>query len=216
MYTDIKIKYHQVIFAMVKIKIIRHSERLDYKYPFYWIFCVGHYWSDAPLTNNGHKIARLKGTKIKNNSFNPKHIYTSPYTRTMATSTEIRSSFPQSEIVIEPLLAEYQPTYKHKVNLYPEGIPTTYEDQETNFNYPETYENFKERVLFIITKLLERHDDDLIIITHGEVLKVYINFIQEMYPDLMIDPGSTPYLTTLSFEFDKTNDKFIEDSIRLE
>lgn len=202
---------------MIQIKIIRHSERLDYSKPLYWLLCFGHYWADSPLTSNGHRIANAKGKTIATQSeFNPKHIYTSPYNRTMATATEIKDSFPHSEIVIEPLLAEYQPLYKHRINLYPEGIPTTYDGQETDFSYPEPYEHFESRVKFIISKLIEKHNEDFVVVTHGEVLKTYINYLQTMFPDLMLDPGTTPYLTILSFSFDKDNNRIDENTVRLE
>lgn len=201
---------------MVQIKIIRHSERLDFTQPLYWLVCFGHYWADTPLTSNGHKIANEKGKKMACNNFNPKFIYTSPYTRTMATSTEIKESFPHSEIIIEPLFAEYQPNFKHRINLYPDGIPTTYDGQETEFVYPEDFESFSKRILFIVSKLIEKHDDDLIIVTHGEVVKVYVNYIQSLYPDLMLDPGTTPYLTTLTFDFDKILNKIDEKSVKID
>lgn len=200
----------------MQIKIIRHSERLDYSHPVYWLVCFGHYWADSPLTSNGHKVALEKGKQIVSDDFDPKHIYTSPYTRTMATATEIKSSFPHSEIVIEPLLSEYQPHYMHTINLYPNGIPTTYNGTETDFSYPETYGKFYERVQFIMSKLIEKHNTDLIIVTHGEILKSYINHLQSLFPDILIDPGSTPYLTTLSFKFDKSSGTIEEKSIRLE
>jgi len=201
---------------MVQIKIIRHSERLDYTHPFYWLLCLGQYWADSPLTTNGHKIANTKGKEMAANNFSPKHIYTSPYTRTIATSTEINSSFPHSKIVIEPLLAEYQPGFKHRINLYPDGIPTTFNGEITDFAYPECYENFGKRVQYIISKLIEKNNSDFIVVTHGEVLKIYINYLQTLYPGLMLDPGTTPYLTILSFEYDKTNNKIIENTVRLE
>lgn len=201
---------------MVQIKIIRHSERLDFSHPFYWLFCFGQYWADSPLTTEGYQMANAKGKEMVSKDFNPVHIYTSPYTRTMATATEIKNSFPHSEIIIEPLLAEHQPNYKHRINLYPNGIPTTYDGKETKFSYPENYEDFTARVQFIITTLLEKHDDDIIVVTHGEVLKVLINYVQSIYPDLMLDPGTTPYLTILSFEYDKPSNTIIEKSIRLE
>ena len=201
---------------MVKIKIIRHSERLDFSHPFYWLFCFGHYWSDSPLTSNGYQIADAKGKQMINNEFKPKYIYTSPYSRTLATATEIKNSFPHTEIVIEPLLAEYQPMYKHKITLYPKGIPTTYDGEKTEFSYPETHEQFTKRIKFIISKLIEKNNADTIVMTHGEVLKVYINYLQELYPNLILDAGSTPYLTILSFEYDPTEKKIIEDSIRIE
>lgn len=199
----------------MQIKIIRHSERLDYTHPLYWLVCFGQYWADSPLTTNGHKIAKLKGIELKNNNFDPKHIYTSPYNRTMSTATEIKNSFPQSKIVIEPLLAEYQPMFKHQISLYPEGIPTTFDGCETDFKFPETYDNFTSRIHFVIQKLISKSDSDIIIITHGEVLKTFINNLQNKYPDQLLDPGTTPYLTTLSFEYDKITNMIVDSSIKI-
>lgn len=197
---------------MVHIKIIRHSERLDFTYPLYWLVCFGHYWSDSPLTNNGYLIANNKGKELIND-FNPSFIYTSPYTRTMATATEISKSFPKTEIIIEPLLSEYQPYYNHKINLYPTGIPTTYNGVNTDFSYPETYESFSKRALFIINKILQKHpNQDIIFITHGEFLKFYLNHFKSLYPKLKINSDYIPYLSTLSFDYDETN-SIIESSI---
>ena len=201
---------------MVQIKIIRHSNRLDHSNPFRWAVSFGHYWYDSPLTEYGHNMARIKGQKLASENFCPKYIYTSPYIRTMATATEIKTSFPHTEIIIESLLAEYQPSTGHTIILYPNGIPTIYDGQETGFSYPETYENFEKRIQFIISKLIEKSDGDIIIITHGEVLKTYINYIQSMYQDLLLDPGTTPYLTTLSFDYDKANNKINEKTVRIE
>lgn len=201
---------------MVQIKIIRHSNRLDHCNPLRWIVSFGHYWSDSPLTDYGHNLANAKGQKIALEDFKPKRIYTSPYIRTMATATEIKKSFPQTEIILEPLLAEYQPSYCHKIILFPDGIPTEYNGQNTGHTYPETYENFEKRIQFIISKLIEKNNDDIIVITHGEILKTYISHILSIYPDLMLDPGSVPYLTTLSFEYDKNNNKIVEKSVRVD
>lgn len=202
---------------MIHVKILRHSERFDYTYPIFWLFYFGYYWADAPLTSHGHFLAYEKGKEIARNhvEFNPKYIYTSPYSRTLETSTQIKKSFPNSEIIIETLLAEYQPNYAHKISLYPDGIPTIFGGNETNFSYPETYEEFTNRVDFIISKLIEKKSD-LIIITHGEVLKTYVNLIQELYPELILEPGITPYLTVLSFDYDYENDVIVEDSIKIE
>jgi len=201
---------------MIKIKIVRHSERLDYSNKLYWLTCLGQYWADSPLTSKGHIMARDKGKQLLNDDYNPTHIYTSPYTRTFATATEIRLSTPNSEIIIEPLIAEYQPRFKDCVNLYPYGIPTLYGGNETKFSFPESYESFIERVHFIIFKLLEKHNTDIMIITHGEVLKVIICYLQDSFPEIMLDPGNTPYLTTISFTYDKISGYILEDTIKLE
>ncbi len=200
---------------MLQIKIIRHSERLDFTNPIYWLFCLGHYWADSPLTTNGYKIANDKGKKLISDGFDPKYIFTSPYNRTLATATEIKKTFCHSEIIIEPLLSEYQPNFKHKISLYPDGIPTTYDGEETNFTYPEKYDDFCKRVQFILKKITEKKTDS-IVITHGEVLKVLINHIQTIYPELLLDVGNVPYLTTLSFTFDTENNKIVAESIKLE
>lgn len=199
------------------IKIIRHSERLDYTSPFTWLFYFGSPWADSPLTSKGHNDANNKGIEIKEQISNPK-IYTSPYTRTLSTATEIKNSFSTSPIIIEPLLSEFQPMYSHKVNLYPKGIPTLYNGQETKFSYPETYELFYERVKFIIFRLIEDNTSDLILITHGELLKVFIDFLQNQYPDI-VDVSHVPskinYLTVISFEYDKATNTIIKSSIKI-
>lgn len=59
---------------MTKIKIIRHSERLDYKHPFYWLICFGYHWSDSPLTKTGHEMAKTKGEMLSKIKFSPKYI----------------------------------------------------------------------------------------------------------------------------------------------
>ena len=219
---------------MVKIKIIRHSQRLDFTKPWWWIFYFGHYWSDSPLTSKGHEMAEQRAIQISKSGFNPKYIYTSPYTRTMATAVEIGKQFPTAQVLLEPLISEYQAVdhaqhkydvvghiqnlfiSKHRTSIYPNGIPTTCEGVETKFKYPETYESFCERVEYIIEKLAERHDDDLILVTHGEFIKSYVNHIQKMYPELILDIGKAPYLVTLTFEYDKLDKKIVQDSIKIE
>jgi len=208
----------------MKIKIIRHSERLDYTKPLQWLFYIGYYWSDSPLTLNGHEMARSKGQELaKEIDFDPRFIYTSPYIRTMETATSIQNSFPKAQIIIEPLLAEYQPYYKHTITLFPKGVPATYQGEETEFTYPETYEKHVDRVKFIIQKIIDKHDlrstsvdisHDIIIVTHGEVIKTYAEYLLEIYPDTLLDIGNTPYLTTISFEYDTKLNKIIEESIK--
>lgn len=201
---------------MIEIKILRHSNRMDFTYPIKWMFYFGHYWSDSPLTEEGYTNARNKGIRLKSEGFVPHRIYTSPYGRTLTTATEIKASFPQSELVIEPLLAEYQPRYGHSITLYPKGLPTTYDGLSTNFTYPESMDNFSLRIRFIIGKLIEKNDSNILIVTHGEVLKSYITYLQYLFPGLLLDPGSTPYLMTLSFMVVKKTGEIIANSIKLD
>jgi broad specificity phosphatase PhoE len=177
---------------------------------------MGQLWDDSPLTANGHNRARDKGKYLSNDGFNPLNIYTSPYSRTLATATEIKNTFIGSKIMIEPLLSEFQPRYQHKINLYPNGIPNIFNGKETNFSYPENYDNFGERVKFIIFNLIKQSSNDILIVTHGEVLKKFINYLQNEYPDIVVDPHDTPYLTTLSLKYDTENHKIDPSTIHIE
>jgi len=197
----------------MKVKIIRHGERMDYSNPLYWAFHFGHYWYDSPLTTNGHNSARKKGVELKNNGFNPKYIITSPYLRTLETSSEINMSF-NATIQIEPLLSEYQKNYIHRTSLYPNGIPTTFNGNPTTYKYPETYDVFKDRVIFIINSLLFNHDDDMIIVSHGELIKVYALYLLELYITEIFELPYIDYLTILSFDYE--DGQIIKESINIQ
>lgn len=204
----------------IKIKIIRHSERLDYTYPLYWIFFsgFGQYWLDPSLTSNGHAMAKEKAIVLAKAKpdFDPQYIYTSPYTRTIDTANEFQSIFTNAEVLIEPLLSEYQPYFGHSTSIYPNGIPTTYNGNKTIFTYRESHANFCLRVQFIVSKLIEKHHNDIILVTHGEFIRIYANYIKTIYPELEFESDNVPYLTVLSFEYDKDNNQIIKDSVSIE
>lgn len=206
----------ETISNIIQVKIIRHSNRLDFTNPIYWLFCIGQYWADSPLTVEGYNNAKLKALEISNTGFVPKYIYVSPYNRTITTGTEIKSVFTQADIKIEPLLSEYQPKYYHSITLYPKGIPTIYNGVDTEFSYPESPEAFSRRVKFIITKLIEVNSENIMIVTHGEVLKSFSSYLQNLFPNLLLDPGNAPYLTTLSFSVNTKTGEFISNSIKIE
>ena len=198
----------------MKIKIIRHSERLDYANPLYWMVCIGQYWNDPPLTRNGTEMANKYGIELAQNNFRPKYIFTSPYQRTIVTATEIIKSLDNPELKIEPLLSEYQKSNRHTVSLYPNGIEATYNNKYVGYNFPETYDEFEKRVIYILEKLIQDYDDDFAIITHGEFLKVMTIYLQQKYPDIILSNSKIQYLATIEFDFDKNNNTIIENSIK--
>jgi broad specificity phosphatase PhoE len=200
----------------IHVKIIRHSDRLDHSHKLYWLICIGQYWADSPLSPSGYENAKKKAIQLKNENFLPKIIYTSPYNRTLSTATEMKSVFPHANMVIEPLLAEVQQHYGHAITLYPKGIPTLYDGFETTFSYPETTDSFSRRVQFIISKLIEKSSENILIITHGEVIKSYIGYLQTLFPNVLLDSSKTPYLTVLSFDIDMETYTHIPNSIKIE
>lgn len=204
-----------MIYPIMIIKIIRHSERYDYSYPHRWIFFFGYYWADTHLTTEGRKKAAARARLMMRSKYHVNYIYTSPYIRTMETATEMKTVFGGSQIIIESLLSEYQPYWRHNVSLYPDGIPTSYQGSETEFSFPETKELHRKRIDFIINKIIEKHDnkDNIIIITHGEVIKTFADILNSRFPDLILNTSNLPYLVELSFEFDKNKNEFIENTI---
>lgn len=200
---------------MVKVRILRHSERTDYTEPYKWVFYTGYCSNDSPLTSRGFDMANTKAKLLANDpDFKPQVIYTSPYTRTIQTAVQMKTIFNDADVIIENLLAEYQESYVHKINIYPTGIPI-YNADGNNFNFPESYADLEKRVMYIIPKLIKKRSSDIIIITHGEVVKVFISYLQQMFPDKLLDPGRTPYLTCIYFEYDTDTDTINKESVKL-
>lgn len=196
---------------MINVKIVRHSERLDATNLIYWLFfSFGYHWVDTPLSDNGYKMAEEKGKLFSQQDFNPKHIYTSPYVRTIATSSIIKTFFPQSELIIDASISEHQPYFRHRTGVYPNGIPTT------DYPFPESITQLSSRTRSAIMNLLEKHDSDLLICTHGALVKAYADHLISIYPDLNLDVEHIPYLSTLSFTYDKDTNTIIKDSIQLD
>ena len=177
------------------IKLIRHSERLDRANPIYWACCIGYHWTDTPLTTNGYAMAQKAGERLaQDKSFSPTHIYSSPYTRTISTAAEIRKSYPETELVLEPLISEYQSLFSHHTAMHPRGIPTDYRGTPTGFSYPEGTDAFRRRVDFIVDKLIKKHNTDLLIVAHGAVINWLIERLVGEAPEYV------HYLGTVTFQ----------------
>lgn len=201
---------------MIKVKIIRHAERYDYVNPLSWMFYFGHYWSDPPLSNRGYQWTKQKASSWENEQFCPKQIYTSPYVRTMATAVVFKDHFMDCQMAVIPLLAEYQPSYAHKTTFYPKGIPTDCDNCPTHFVYPESNISFKKRVKFIIHHLFSISKSDILIVTHGEVLRSLKEILMAEAPHLIANNEPIPYLHTLAFDYDTVNQGIVKESIKVQ
>lgn len=199
----------------MKVKIIRHGERADYSTPWKWAFSFGHYWADPPLTENGVDKSYQKGIDIaKENNFNPKYIYSSPYLRTMMTATQLKESFPESKIVIENLLSEYQNAHQHSVGLYPKGISTKYNGIDTGFSFPESYNDFNKRAEYILKNLIKDNlENDLFIVTHGEMLKSIALILMTQFKGLILNCKGLTYLSMIVFDVD-IDGNILENTIK--
>ena len=120
------------------------------------------------------------------------------------------------KIIIEPLLSEYQYWYPHKTDVYPDSIPCTYNNENTDFTFPESYENFESRVAFIVDKIIScnSNSDTILIVTHSEFIKSYINFIRKKSPhNILGNDFNIGYLSSVSFEYNKDNAEFVDETV---
>jgi broad specificity phosphatase PhoE len=197
----------------MKVKIIRHAERLDCTSPIYWMCCVGQHFSDTPLSVNGLASASLLGEQFAAEGFNPSHIYVSPYSRTLSTAVRVRKSLPRTDLIIENLLAEYQSSSAHCINLYPEGLPTDYHGDDTGFSYPETEDQLQNRIRFILYKLMDKNDQDILLVTHAGILQAVYDIIRKDNPEFKLDMDRIGYLASISFDYDYNNKTILLDTV---
>lgn len=205
--------------SIIKIKLMRHSERLDHTKILTWMTYIGYYGyhvADSPLSQNGLVMAANKGIEFAlEDDFKPKIIYCSPYDRTKNTAIEVMKPFPEAKLQIVPLLSEFQFWYGHTIAAYPNGIPTEVEGVCTDFAFPESEIEFARRVKFIIDHLISKTHTDCIIVSHGEFIKVYAEYITSIYPEISLELNNTPYLTTISFDYDKVKNAIIPQSVKI-
>lgn len=178
---------------------MRHSERLDYANPLYWLVCLGYYRHDPPLTKRGCDMAEDKAKDMITEHFDPTRIFSSPYLRTTTTASIINKYYPEATLSFDTGLSEYQIWSRHCTSMYPDGI------DHPDYPFPETYEQLKHRTINTIEGIIKSHPgEDILIVTHGAVLRAYIdhiNSIIETYKPAtpLIETGDLHYLSTLSF-----------------
>lgn len=185
----------------MKVKICRHSERLDYANPLYWLICFGYHSADPPLTERGCTMVENKAQQLLSEGFTPQRIYSSPYLRTMTTASIMQKYWPGAEIHMETGLSEYQSWRKHRTTIFPAGIESTYA-------FPERHEDMRSRARETIDNLIKKSTGDLMIVTHGAIVRAYAEYVNEMIQGYnllkeeavpQLDTSNINYLGTLSF-----------------
>lgn len=174
-----------------KIIVMRHGDRNDYHNPLYWIFgyCITRW--DTELSSYGIENSKKVGKELSE-SITPTHIITSPWLRCIQTATIIKNYFPNSELIVEPLLGEYEKKIEY-CTLYPEGR-TEYKDM---FQRPENENTIKDRAQFIKKKLASKYPHS-IWITHQRVMKEILSSV--------VNKEITKYLGYLSYSVISDNE----------
>ena len=128
---------------------------------------------DPILSTNGLEQTKNIGRKLFNSNFTPKVIITSPYIRCIQTSTQIQSSYETNtpEIILSPILGEYQYYWKQICASYPFGIPEKHNNKI--YEYPENKYNLKKRSIDILEEIINKYDN-AIVVTHKSIVEQII------------------------------------------
>ncbi|MEN9870986.1 MAG: hypothetical protein RLZZ171_1974 [Cyanobacteriota bacterium] len=196
--------------------IARHGNRLDFVNPEWFNTATRRY--DPPLSDDGFIQAAELGQRLK--SENIKHLFVSPFLRTIQTAHEVAqvinlpmkleaglSEWHNSEWMTESpeihpqeLLATAYPTinWSYQSQIYPQ--------------YPETKANVNQRTAATVKQLLSKYDEDILIVGHGaSVFGVTQGLVADI-PDSKIALCS---LTKVVRDADNWNLEFFADTSHL-
>jgi len=183
------------------IWIIRHGERID-DVDADWVD-TAEFIYDPPLTERGHKQARLTGMKLLSESTNISFIFSSPFQRCISTALEI-SQIIQVPVLIEDGLSEVltrsvvssQPALLwHKKKDFLNSIRVNSELLDTNGfhtsvhsmpRFPEEWPGYKSRYKNTLNSILQApqyQGKNMVFVTHGLGVKCLIySFFPGTYP----------------------------------
>jgi broad specificity phosphatase PhoE len=196
--------------------IARHGNRLDFVNPEWFNTATRRY--DPPLSDDGFIQAAELGQRLK--SENIKHLFVSPFLRTIQTAHEVAqvinlpmkleaglSEWHNSEWMTESpeihpqeLLATAYPTinWSYQSQIYPQ--------------YPETKADVNQRTAATVKQLLSKYDEDILIVGHGaSVFGVTQGLVADI-PDSKIALCS---LTKVVRDADNWNLEFFADTSHL-
>ena len=152
-----------------KIWVIRHGQRAKVTAPNY----------DPPLTKLGVQQAKKAAIFLKKNNFNGK-IYSSPYRRTLETASIIAKEL-NKPVYIATFLQEFvrfpgvHPIKLRPLSVLQKEFPLIAKDAQLPDNWAitskETLECVKKRYSLGIKELNLKHNDEILLVTHGAVLK---------------------------------------------
>lgn len=160
------------------IWLARHGNRLDFVYPEWFNTAPRRY--DPPLSEDGKIQAQKLANRLKLE--NIKHIFSSPFLRTIETAYPIAEALNLS-IKLEAGLSEW--LNPHWMNESPETHPldwlmTHYPRIDSSYQskiipqYPETEITLSQRVGLTIIELINHFSEDILLISHSLSVKFAI------------------------------------------
>ncbi|MFW6065101.1 MAG: histidine phosphatase family protein [Candidatus Natronoplasma sp.] len=162
---------------MTKIYIVRHGEtewNRDGK-------LQG--WKDAPLTEKGKKQAEALCERLKEVEFDA--VYCSPLGRTLKTAEIVLDGkdvlLIEDERIKEINMGKWEGTKGEEIK---QEFPDLYSDfwERPNLYIPisgESFHDLKERVIPFIEEILEKHEDEnILVVSHGCASKVMMSYFE--------------------------------------
>lgn len=196
--------------------IARHGNRLDFIHPEWFNTATRRY--DPPLSDDGFIQAAELGQRLK--SENIKHLFVSPFLRTIQTAHEV-AQFINLPMKLEAGLGEWHNSQWmtespeiHSQELLATAYPTINWSYQSQIypQYPETKADVNRRTAATVKQLLSKYDEDILIVGHGaSVFGVTQGLVADI-PDAKIALCS---LTKVVRDADNWNLEFFADTSHL-
>ena len=156
---------------METIYLVHHGEALDDVEDRYGG------WSDDPLTEKGKQTARELAQRLNTLSPKPKKIYSSPFKRAHETAKIISSVLEIPGKKVDELKERNRYgvltslTKTEAIKKYPKLVEKVKDYMQT-IDEAETYKHYKDRVLKGLNKILNKLDEDILIVCHGGTFRI--------------------------------------------
>ncbi|SRR6266403_2806428 len=123
----------------------------------------------VPLTEKGRKQIKELAEKLKNENVSPDIIISSPLKRTIETTEEIKTVFPDVPVLFEDDLQEYFGDFSDMTIDQFEALGNYYHAQETLARNIEQPESVIERMIGVMKHALSLHKDKTVfLVSHGD------------------------------------------------
>ena len=151
--------------------IARHGNRLDFINPEWFNTAIRRY--DPPLSNDGFVQAAELGQRLKSEQI--KHIFASPFLRTIQTANEIAQIL-HLPIKLEAGLGEWhngewmtESPETHPQDFLQQKFPLIDWSYQSHLYplYPETNEDVNRRTTATVKQLVSEYSEDILIVGHG-------------------------------------------------
>ena len=149
-------------------------------------------WQDSDLTDLGRQQAKWLGNRLSKIEFEA--VYSSPLNRALETAKIIKKDGFE-DIIIKDYLKEmgFGP-WEGKTSV---EIKKDYNEAYSNFwekphlysgEVCESYYDVRDRVMLLMKEIIERHDDNVLIVTHTVVIKIIMAYFDARKMEDLWDP----------------------------